>query len=97
VTDPLRDAIEADPKVAELLAGDPLQAAIIGDLITAYVDNVHAEHDALLGDLDNWKPTGILGASSRTPRPLVNEHDAAILRDAGAREDTFDVSPDVPR
>jgi hypothetical protein len=56
-----------------------------------------AAERAFLGDLDNWKPAGILGASSRTPRPLVNEREAAILRAAGAREDTFDVSPDVPR
>lgn len=63
MSDPLRDAIEADPQVAALLSGDWLQAAITRDLIVAYSDEVNARHDALLGDIDNWKPIGILGAT----------------------------------
>jgi hypothetical protein len=59
-----REEIEAIPEVAELLAGDPIQRAFISDLITAHVADVNEQMDANLGDLENWKPTGILGSRS---------------------------------
>jgi hypothetical protein len=39
----------------------------------------------------------MINRSVHPVRPLVNERDAAILRAHGAPEDTFDVSPPVPR
>jgi hypothetical protein len=65
VSGSLRAAIEAEPEVAALLAGEPFQAAITRELVTAYVDYVGAAQDALIGDLGNWKPVGILAASER--------------------------------
>ncbi|MCU1687762.1 MAG: hypothetical protein JWQ81_8501 [Amycolatopsis sp.] len=68
MTDPLREAIEAIPEVAEMLNGGPVQHAVADDLITAYIDSHNRQMDALIGDIDNWKPTGILGPGKTVPR-----------------------------
>ena len=50
----------ADP--SELADRQQFEETINRALATDYVDRVTAAQDELLGDLDNWRPTGFLGA-----------------------------------
>lgn len=90
------------PTIPDCLAGpthtaskplpDPWASQRLADHLTAS----GVRPDDVVADSDVPDGTAyLIPREWRTPRPLVNEHDAAILRAAGAPEDTFDVSPDV--